>query len=184
MGNPASPVIANIFLCNFEKLFIDSCPNEFKPKFYKRYVDDTFLIFDNETQSKQFHEYINSKHPNINFTIEKQNNNSLSFLDINIKNVNDVFITNVYRKPTFTGLGTNFFSCTPLKYKINAISTLVNRAYNLCTSYVLFDQEIQFLYNYFNNNSYSFNSVSKLVNSYLNKKYNQKNYLYHVHLRR
>jgi len=45
MGSPLGPVFANIFLAYHENGWINNCPVEFKPAFYRRYVDDTFLLF-------------------------------------------------------------------------------------------------------------------------------------------
>ena len=41
-------------------------------KFYRRYVDDIFCVFENEHQALTFLDFLNSQHPNINFTIEKE----------------------------------------------------------------------------------------------------------------
>ena len=46
----------------------------------------------------KFREYLSSKHPNIKFSIEKEEDGRLPFLDINIFRENDKFATNVYRK--------------------------------------------------------------------------------------
>ena len=45
MGSPLGPTFANAFLCHYEQKWLDSCPYAFKPTLYRRYVDDTFLIF-------------------------------------------------------------------------------------------------------------------------------------------
>ena len=45
MGSPLGPTLANFFLCYPEKSWLQSCPSEFKPVIYRRYVDDAFLIF-------------------------------------------------------------------------------------------------------------------------------------------
>ena len=45
MGGSISPTQANIFLCHHEENWINNCPSEFKPIFYRRYIDDTFVIF-------------------------------------------------------------------------------------------------------------------------------------------
>ena len=45
MGGCISPTMANIFLCHYEKIWIDQGPIEYKPILYKRYVDDSFLLF-------------------------------------------------------------------------------------------------------------------------------------------
>ena len=45
MGLPLSSTMANIFMSFYETKWLTDCPAEFKPKFYRRYVDDTFLLF-------------------------------------------------------------------------------------------------------------------------------------------
>ena len=50
--------------------------------YYKRYVDDTFLIFSNEQDSISFFEHMNCQHPNISFTVETENDGCLPFLDV------------------------------------------------------------------------------------------------------
>ena len=48
MGVCISPVKANILLDHFERMVSEQCPIIFKPSFYKRYLDDTFLVFECE----------------------------------------------------------------------------------------------------------------------------------------
>ena len=50
------------------------------PKFYLRYVDDILGPFDNEQDSLNFLNFLHKRHPNITFTIEKENNISSLFL--------------------------------------------------------------------------------------------------------
>ena len=56
---------------------------------------------------KRFQSYLNFCHVNI-FTIETEQNNKLSFLDINVSRKQGKFTTNAYRKPTFSSLYTHF----------------------------------------------------------------------------
>ena len=42
--------------------------------FILRYVDDILAAFDNEQDSLNFLDFLNNRHPNIKFTIEKQIN--------------------------------------------------------------------------------------------------------------
>ena len=71
MGSPLDPVLANIFICSFESNWFGDCPINFKPVFYSRSVDDIFAIFFSSNHAHRFKEYFSSKHPNINFSIEK-----------------------------------------------------------------------------------------------------------------
>ena len=152
MGSPIAPTLANIFLCQFENEWLKNCPVDFTPAFYR--MDDTFVLFKNHNQAKLFLDYLNSKHPNIKFTIETETNKTLPFLDTLITRTNNVFSSSTYRKPTFTGLGLNFLSCTPMLYKINTIKALIYRAYNLNSTFTLFHKEITFLLNYFKSNNF------------------------------
>ena len=59
---------------------------------------------------------MNAKHPNIHFKFEIANQNSFSFLDINIirNTEKKAFETSAYRKSTFSGIFTNFKSFIPM----------------------------------------------------------------------
>ena len=79
MGSPLSGALANIFLCLKGKQWVNNCPDNFKPIYHKRYVDDPFLIFKDRTHANTFLDYVNSKHPKIKFTMKTENNNELTF---------------------------------------------------------------------------------------------------------
>ena len=57
----------------------------------------TFVLFRKEELLKLFLDYFNSYHENIKFTSEKETNNKLSFLDIEISRDKNQFLTSVYR---------------------------------------------------------------------------------------
>ena len=97
MGSPLGPTLANVFLCYHEKIWLQNCPSEFKPVIYRRYVDDTFLLFRSKHHIEKFRNYLNRQHKNIKFTSETENENSISFLDIKITRDNNKFMTLVYQ---------------------------------------------------------------------------------------
>ena len=66
--------------------------------------------------------------PSLKFTVEKEKNGVLPFLDVKIEKS-----TNVYRKSTFTGLYTNWNSFEPTKRKTNLVGTLVHRELKICS---------------------------------------------------
>ena len=45
-------------------------------EFYRRYVDDTFALFNTEEDALSFYSYINIQHPNIKFTMEREETTS------------------------------------------------------------------------------------------------------------
>ena len=66
MGSPLSPIVANIFMEDFEANALETAPCP--PSLWKRFVDDTFVI---EAQYKEeFFQHINSIDENIKFTAE------------------------------------------------------------------------------------------------------------------
>ena len=54
MGSPFGPTFANIFLSYHEQIWFKNCPCEFKPIIYKKYVDDTFLLFRSKDHIEKF----------------------------------------------------------------------------------------------------------------------------------
>ena len=106
---PLGHTLANTFLCYYEKQWLNECPPEFRPNYYKRYVDDIFVLFENNDQIEKFQQYLNTKHINMSFTFEKENNNKLAFPDIDAirDETGKTFKTSSYRKPTFSGVYTN-----------------------------------------------------------------------------
>ena len=108
MGSPLAPVLANLFLGRHEKSWLENFDAS-EILFYRRYVDDTFCLFHSENDALLFFHYINSRHPNIRFTMEKEADHRIPFSDVLIdNNCSHAPITSVYRKKTFTGLLTNY----------------------------------------------------------------------------
>ena len=171
MGNPVSATFANIFMSFHERKWLSNCPPEFKPLIYKRYVDDTFLIFEKEEHITPFYNYLNAQHENIRFTMEKESNRSIPFLDLLIQKNGFRIDISIYRKPTFTGLGVNFLSACYEKYKTNTIMTLVHRAYSLSSDYLTFHKEINFLHSFFKSNGFSSNIFYSYVRRFLDNRY-------------
>ena len=100
MGSPLGYSLANVFLCHHEAKWLDNCPQNFKPLLYRRYVDDTFMLFRERSHIPLFLNYLNQQHPNIKFTHEIETNDKLNFLDVTVEKY-DNFKTAVYRKGAF-----------------------------------------------------------------------------------
>ena len=171
MGSPLGPILANIFMGHFEEKWITNKINSIdSPLCWKRYVDDTFCLFKTLDEAHLFLNYLNSKHPNIKFTCETEQNNQLSFLDINIIKKDDLFLTTIYRKKTFTGLYTKWDSFTPRKYKINLINTLLDRFWKICSNETLFNKECEYLKDLLMKNGYPSGIIHYNINNFIKKR--------------
>ena len=66
--------------------------------------------------------FLNNSHPNIKFTIEKQINDSITFLDVFIEGINNQNLKlQTYHKSTYTGFLLSLKSFTSFSYKISLI---------------------------------------------------------------
>ncbi|BHF59440.1 hypothetical protein SprV_0100239700 [Sparganum proliferum] len=80
MGSPISGFIAEAVLQRLESLVFQ----HHKPKFWARYVDDTFVVIDRD-QLLTFKERLNAVFPDMQFTMEEEVNNQLAFLDVLVR---------------------------------------------------------------------------------------------------
>ena len=142
--------------------------------FYRRYEDDIFGLFKKEECLKLFLNYFNSWHENIKFTSEKETNNKLSFLDIQIWRDKIQFITSVYCKPTFSGVCSHFHSFIPRGYKFNLLSTLILCCYSICCSMELFLKEVMQLKQIFEKNGYGNKFFDRFLWTLLNRSCSKK----------
>ena len=149
--------------------WLDSCPLEYRPSYYRRYVDDIFVLFKSSDHLKRFQSYLNSCHVNMSFTTETEQNNKISFLDVKVIREPGNFITSVYRKPIFSGVCTNFDSFIPDTYKIGMIYTLVNRCFRICSSWSMFHQQFILLREIFQKNGYPENFIDRCFKLFLNR---------------
>ena len=84
MGSPLGSTLANVFLCHYEKLWLENVPPDFKPVVYRRYVDDKFVLLKSKDRLLLFFRYMNTRHKNLKFTFDFEQNNNFSFLDVKI----------------------------------------------------------------------------------------------------
>ncbi|XP_063390073.1 uncharacterized protein LOC134675675 [Cydia fagiglandana] len=131
MGSPVAPVLANIWMEHIEAS-INLQP--WAVKLWKRYVDDVFCIMKGGKQEvEQLLRYLNSIHPKTKFTYELESQRSLPFLDVKVIGRVDGTLTHtVYRKPTHTDRYLNALSHHHPRHLQSVVTSLVNRAHDLC----------------------------------------------------
>ena len=172
MGSPLGPTLANVFLCYWEEIWLDKCPTQFRPLYYRRYVDDTFLLFSSQSHVNKFLKYMNTRHDNIDFTHEIEIDDRLAFLDVLVTREESGLITSIYRKPTFSGLYTNFNSFISDKYKTGLIYCLLFRIFTLTVDWAKFHEEVRYLRDIFRKNQYPEHYFDRCLKFFLNNKLN------------
>ena len=133
MGSPLSPVMANLFVEEFEKKALAT--STLKPGFWFRYVDDTLSSWAHGLENlHRFLEHINSLHPSIKFTLEMQKEDkTIPFLDVLLIIQEDGSLGHkVYRKPTHTDRYLHYNSFHHPSIKNSVCKTLINRAKTIC----------------------------------------------------
>ena len=142
MGFPLGPLLANVFMSSLEqKLELEGK----LPDYYRRYVDDTLTIMPNITTDTDFLSTLNHAHPSVSFTIEIEKEGMLPFLGTQLLNRAPQIETKVYVKPTNTGLLVHYQSHVDNRYKRSFLTTMLDRAYRLSSSWLYFSEECECL---------------------------------------
>ena len=135
MGSPVSVTVANLVMEDVEERALSTCPHP-PPPFWKRYVDDMITALP-EDQVDRFLNHLNTVEPSIKFTMEKESNGSLSFLDTLVSHHGDGSLsTSVYRKKTHTDRYLHrhmyWVGYSRVLYSLHMYSTSDDKYCNIC----------------------------------------------------
>ena len=132
MGSPVSAVMANLVMEYLEKRALST--SIVQPCFWKRYVDDVCAAVNSSlVQTLQHH--LNNIEPSIQFTVERETNRKMSFLDVTVcRQDNGRLSTKVYRKPTHTERHLSFHSHHAVAHKRAVVKSLTDRAKTIPSS--------------------------------------------------
>ena len=152
MGSPVSAVIANLVMEEVEQRALASAPVSLS--FWKRFVDDVIsAVSTNEIDILLQH--LNSIEPSIQFTVEREINGHLAFLDLNVhRTVEGKLETDVYRKPTHTDKYLSYDSHHPVSHKRSVAKTLLQRAESLPSNSDSQANEREYVLNVLGENNY------------------------------
>merc|ERR1711867_215306 len=138
MGSPPAPHFANGWLSQFE----ESIRGE--ARLYFRYMDDILKEVKGDQAEQQLRN-INNLHPNLTFTIEREQEQQLPVLDMKIlhNHATGALSSTWYNKPTDTGLIMNYHALAPKRYKRSVVSGFVYRIYRACSSWENFHTSME-----------------------------------------
>ena len=161
MGSPLAPILANLYFRDFETLRILSQNFPFKFKFYYRYMDDLFFVFNENYNQEDITNYFNQQDQYLKFTIETESEDSLQFLDMQVVRKLGVLETRWYRKLSNTLTFSSWDSLESKLYKIRLIYTMVNRLSKICSTTQFYDDDLKSLYTSFLDSGYPQEILSK-----------------------
>jgi hypothetical protein len=177
MGSPLGPVIAELFMQMLEERHMPSLVEKGVVCWF-RFVDDIFLLLQSECDDVALLHYMNSLHPNIEFTMEQPNSHGkIAFLDVLVhQKFNDVsnafeFPSEIYRKASYSGVLLNWSSLIVVIYKIAMIVSMFHRAWCICQyDEKLFSVEVANIFQILKLNGYPSRVIHKGLKQF-NKKY-------------
>ena len=164
MGSPLGPLLANVLMSELESTVVPTLANDLD--MWTRYVDDTFAFMKANQQTEVLRK-LNSFHPSIQFTYEKEKNKSISFFDVFVERVSENKLnTSVYRKCTSNDIYINWYAHAPNTWKIATLRNLIKRAFSISSTESLADKEIKYLQNAFcTYNQYPQKVVDNIIKS-------------------
>ena len=136
MGSPPAPHLANGWLSKHDNSIKGDA------KLFARYMDDVIRDIKHGDIDEKLHE-MNSLHPSLKFTIERETNGTIPFLDMEIMNIEGHLSSTWYNKPIDTGLILNYHALAPKRYKRSVVSGFVHRIYRACSTWEHFHKSIE-----------------------------------------
>ena len=121
------------------------------------YLQDSYDVISAVSQDEivVLLQHLNSIEPSIQFTVERETDGKLPFLDTCVQRTTDGKLeTVVYRKPTHTDKYLSFNSHHPRSHKKFVVTTLFQRAENLTSNNDARENECQYVTNILKENNY------------------------------
>ena len=81
------------------------------------------------------------------------------------------FLSQVYRKPTYTGLLLNYEAFCPYKWKVGLLQCMLHRAYSVCSNWTVFSNEMDKLKDIFKSNGYPDHVIHSSISRFLGRKF-------------
>ena len=168
MGSPVSVIIANLFMEELEQRSLQSF--EHNVKVWKRYVDDTFVVLQNE-HVQMLHRHLNNQFRGVSFTLEKESEGSLAFLDVKVTRYqNGCLKTSVFRKVTHTDRYLDFNSHHSAQHKESVVRALMQRGESFSSDAVDRSAEMKHITNTLRANNYPNHFVKRTCRKMRNRR--------------
>ena len=152
------------------KILVKKVKQKQMPPFYRRFVDDTITKQSGVKSANEFLSTLNNCHASLQFTMEIEVDGKLPFLGAELIRKDDRLESKVYIKPTNTGLLLHFDSNVDMNYK-KALVTMLNRAFQLSSTWKYFTEECERLREVFVRLRYPPCLLDSIFSRFINKKH-------------
>ena len=163
MGSPLSPLMSEIFMSKFDQLI---CENEKWTKsifFYRRYVDDIFLIWrGTDRELSKFVNQINKLEKNLRFKVER-GGDRLDFMDLTLIITDNKIKIKVYRKKTYTDSIIPYNSHHSWGHKMAGFHCMIYRLLNLPLEKKEYNEELNTIITIAINNGYKKEDIMRIL---------------------
>jgi len=128
MGASTSSILSEFYLQHLENSEIFNLLTRHNIEGYFRYVDDILIVYnESKTNIDNLLDRFNNITPKLKFTIEKEVERKINFLDITISRDPNKLSIDIYRKPTYSDIIIPNDSFHPKEHKLAVIRYLYNR---------------------------------------------------------
>lgn len=164
MGSPLSPILAEIYMNEFENNYLNSSKYKNYIKHWVRYVDDILIIWEGGMEYiEDFVKEVNSVNPMVQFK-EEIGGKELCYLDLHIKITQSNKIEfDIFRKATYTDVIIPNDSFHPVGYKMSAINSMCYRAIKCLKNKETLKKELGRIKNIIRNNKHKPNVIENIV---------------------
>jgi hypothetical protein len=173
MGARTSALLAEIFLqyMDYNKIYTVLHTNNIIR--YYRYVDSILICIMNNTDTDKTLADFNNVHPKLQFTLQKERNSHINFLDITIHRTDSAFEYNIYRKHTAASHIIHNSSCHPPEHKTMAIRYFIHRLITYPLSETAQKCEIQTITYILQDNDYYIQQLNVIQNQTIHEEAHQ-----------
>jgi hypothetical protein len=132
MGSPLSSIATELILQYYEETTTKHWLETNEIWYYRRYVDDILIIYDNTKINSCKITYLFNNYSNdLIFTPTKEENYYINYLDLTINRTSHNLQVGIHRKPTYTDTTIHFSSTHSLQHKLVAYRYYINRMLTL-----------------------------------------------------
>jgi len=128
MGSPISSTLAEIYLQYLEEEYIKHCLEHKDIVYYRRYVDDLLIIYDqSRIKVDKILNFISNVDARLEFNLSQEAENTLQYLDLSIRRNDNNIELDIYRKQTYADIMMHYTSNHPHDHNLAAFIFYTNR---------------------------------------------------------